>query len=157
MKQLDLSTPESLGLPWADRILEYEDTGCWLWIGAVTRGGYGVVQYDGRQRTAHRAVYSFVHGDPGELVVDHLCRVHPCVNPAHLEAVTQKENVRRGQVSAVQRARHQKQAHCVNGHKYTSENTGYSTARGVRQRYCRICKKTTSRANYLKRRQREAA
>ncbi len=62
--------------------------GCWIWLGlrcVPERGEYGV--FCGRP--AHRVAYERVHGPiPGTRVLDHLCRVHLCVNPAHLEPVT---------------------------------------------------------------------
>lgn len=71
------------------------DTGCVLWIGA-TKGGYGVIVIDGRQRAAHRVAYELARGPIAEgLVVDHLCENKLCVNPEHLDLVTPGENVRR--------------------------------------------------------------
>lgn len=73
------------------------NSGCWLWFGATTERGYGVVVANGRSIRAHRISYETAKGQiPEGLVLDHLCRVHCCVNPDHLEAVTQLENVRRG-------------------------------------------------------------
>ena len=67
---------------------------CWIWTGAKDTKGYGAFRdSDGRTVRAHR----FSAGEPPRgLVWDHLCRVRNCVNPDHLEAVTQGENVRRG-------------------------------------------------------------
>lgn len=67
---------------------------CWLWTGYRTRTGYGVISADRRVQPAHRVVWEQLIGplDP-TLVLDHLCRVRGCVNPDHLVAVTQYENV----------------------------------------------------------------
>lgn len=67
--------------------------GCWLWTGSQDGKGYGKT---GRGRI-HRIVYEELVGPiPDGLQLDHLCRVRNCVNPAHLEPVTGRENVRRG-------------------------------------------------------------
>lgn len=74
------------------------DGGCWLWEG-VTRGGYGRLKLaDHGMVEAHRASYEFHVGKIAEdLVIDHLCRNRSCINPQHLEPVTEAENIRRGQ------------------------------------------------------------
>lgn len=72
---------------------------CHLWNGPVSRKGYGVTNSDDNATTVqvHRVTYEAAHGPiPAGLVIDHLCRVPACTNPAHLEAVTNAENVRRG-------------------------------------------------------------
>ncbi len=72
--------------------------GCWLWLGKQ-RMGYGVFSYGGfpkREQRAHRVAYIWLHGSiPEGLVLDHRCEVKHCVNPAHLEPVTNTENIRR--------------------------------------------------------------
>lgn len=66
---------------------------CWLWTGSLNSDGYG--RFNGK--LAHRRTYLEVVGPiPDGLVLDHLCRVRNCVNPDHLEPVTQRENMRRG-------------------------------------------------------------
>lgn len=70
---------------------------CWIWSGAIHGNGYGVFRWNGRNGQAHRFSYEAHKGAiPVGLVIDHLCRVRNCVNPDHLEAVTQGENLRRG-------------------------------------------------------------
>lgn len=110
--------------------------GCWLWVGFTGRDGYGRHQAAGRHRLAHRTAYeAFVGPIPDGLQLDHLCRVRHCVNPEHLEAVTQQINVLRG-VSPI--AQHARKTHCINGHPFNAENTRFNH-RGWRQ--CRACQR----------------
>lgn len=71
---------------------------------------------------------------PEGLVIDHLCRNRGCVNPDHLEAVTQRENILRGEGLAAANAR---KTHCPKGHPYSGENLYVVPSSGRRQ--CRIC------------------
>ena len=96
-------------------------TECWQWKGGTTGRGYGSFWDGARYTGAHRIAYSFAKGPiPEGLQIDHLCRNKLCVNPAHLEAVTQKVNVLRGIGITAQNA---KKTHCVNGHEFTKKNT----------------------------------
>jgi hypothetical protein len=80
-----------------DKIAIDPITGCWLWTGAA-RSGYGAFWLDGRVVRAHRYVYELLRGSvPDGLVLDHLCERPSCVNPAHLEAVTQQTNLNRSE------------------------------------------------------------
>lgn len=117
-------------------------TGCIEYTGSRSRGGYGTVSVGGgTNRPAHRASYELVRGPiPDGLQLDHLCRNRICVNPAHLEPVTQRENLMRGEgPSAV----HARQTHCVNGHEFTPENTYYDAKRN--RRTCRACSRERQR------------
>lgn len=73
--------------------------GCWRWTGAHMGNGYASFSAPGHV-LAHRYSYELNVGPiPAGLTIDHVhakgCRHHDCVNPAHLEAVTQAENNRR--------------------------------------------------------------
>lgn len=79
---------------------------CWLWTGTTVHGGYGQARWNGEPHQAHRLVYELTVGPiPDGLMLDHLCRVRHCVNPAHLEPVTSHENILRGQVPTANRTR----------------------------------------------------
>lgn len=74
-------------------------TGCWLWDHHTSDKGYGQLRErsSGRTIKAHRYFYELHRGPiPDGLHLDHLCRNPRCVNPDHLEPVTNGENQRRG-------------------------------------------------------------
>ena len=113
---------------------------CWLWTGAVGGNrGYGNFAVDGRRSSkryarAHRFAYELLVGPISAwLVLDHLCRNHLCVNPAHLEPVTQAENLRRGERGCGGRP---PQNHCKRGHALEGDNL-YEAPGGGRR--CRTC------------------
>ena len=114
--------------------VEKTDT-CWLWK-RPRADGYGRLFLDRHRAVmAHRFSYEVHVGKiPNGLQIDHLCRVRNCVNPAHLELVTGRENVLRGEGTAAKRAR---QTHCVNGHRFTNRNT-YVNSKG--HRTCKRCR-----------------
>jgi len=72
---------------------------CWRWVG-WNGDGYGLFRVWGRVVPAHRLAYrDFGNALDDALDIDHLCRVHGCVRPSHLEPVTHAENIRRGKPS----------------------------------------------------------
>lgn len=130
----------SLGLPERieSKISPEPNSGCWLWTAGTDARGYARIQTGNKPKRAHRVVYEMLVGPiPSGLVLDHLCRVHGCVNPEHLEPVTQKTNIFRGEGIA---AKHILKTHCDFGHEFTPENT-YQHAKGWR--YCKACRKET--------------
>lgn len=116
------------------RSIPEPNSGCWLWELQLNKQGYGRMRDGGRKLLAHRAAYAtFVCDIPEGLVLDHKCRVHMCINPEHLEPVTHRENILRGEGAA---ARLSKQTHCKHGHEFTPENTSYIFGRW---RQCKKC------------------
>ncbi len=112
---------------------------CWPWLATITPQGYGSFAMDGRSHPSHRVAYELLRGPiPDGLVIDHLCRVRHCVNPAHMEPVTNAENIRRGvSPSAI----HARVTACPQGHQYTPENTEH---RPSGRRHCLTCRRAAS-------------
>lgn len=115
--------------------IEQTDT-CWLWTGNLNRNGYGRVMHPATQRmvVAHRLVYEALGGPiPEGMQLDHLCRVRRCVRPDHLEPVTQRENLLRGETLTAKAAA---ATHCPQRHPYAGRNL-YVNPKG--HRLCREC------------------
>ncbi len=91
-------------------------TGCWLWTRYVDANGYVRVMRKSKKILAHRLAFFHANGyvPEGERVIDHTCRRRSCVNPAHLEDVTQGENIDRG--TGATAGRIWLDGVCVNGH-----------------------------------------
>ncbi len=110
---------------------------CWRWRNSHSHLGYALVMWFGKTRPAHRIAYELTRGPiPDGLVIDHLCRNRWCLNPDHMEPVTQRENVLRGEGVA---ARHAAKTHCPQGHEYTEENTYHWPGAKGASRACRAC------------------
>ena len=114
--------------------IEINDNGCWLWTGAKNSQGYGHMLVGSRTDNSrryvkvHRLAYERLVGKISAPHLDHLCRQRDCANPAHLQPVTAKINVRRGQG-------HGSEPECPYGHPYDEHNT----YRHAGKRFCRKC------------------
>ena len=121
--------------------VEKTDT-CWIWIASIDANGYGQFSLDGMNVRAHRVAYELEVGPiPDGLHLDHLCRVRNCVRPAHLEPVTQQENIARGFGASAINSRKNK---CNNGHPLRGDNL--VVRRGWRE--CRTCRNEGDKRRY---------
>lgn len=116
---------------------EEPNSGCWFWMGSATE--YGRLRWDNREALAHRISYTLARGPiPDGLQLDHLCRNIRCVNPAHLEPVTNRGNTLRGVNSAAINAR---KTHCKRGHVLAGDNLRADKV-AVGWRGCAACRRT---------------
>lgn len=118
---------------------------CWLWTGSKTPAGYGHINIRSHWFYAHRLSYEMRYGArimEGR-TLDHLCRTPSCVNPEHLEPVSDRENILRGGNAAAKNAQ---KTHCGTcGRPFDQENTRISL-KGNRS--CRACNRRTSSQEY---------
>lgn len=120
----------------------WNGTHCWLWKGKLTPKGYALLKVGTQMQRAHRVSYRLYVGIiPAELTIDHLCRIRHCMQPYHLEPVTQAVNVLRGNSPSAIAAR---KTHCPQGHPYGEVEI---QPNGKRRRRCLPCVKT-NRARY---------
>lgn len=139
------------------KIERIPECGCWIWTGAQFSNGYANMKVKNSRKNClvHRVLYELVVGPiPSGLDIDHLCRVRCCVNPAHLEPVTRRENLRRAGIIdrlIAQGKSWFENPQCKSGHQMTKENT-YIYPNG-RHRACRICMRIYRSATIAKRKE----
>ena len=113
---------------------------CWQWLGP-TQCGYGFVWRGRSGRYAHRVVYERERGSiPDGMTLDHLCRNRDCVNQDHLEPVTLRENILRGDGPPAHNAR---KTHC--------DRHGTPLTQTTSQRHCAVCAREAKRRYKLRR------
>lgn len=120
-------------------------SGCFLWTGS-TSYGYGLIRWNGKQVRAHRLAYQYFKGPiPEGKEINHLCEVRCCVNPAHLEAVTHRENI----LYSFDHSRNQShpKTKCKRGHPLEGENLYFGIRHGKRFRGCKECRRLHSQWN----------
>ena len=123
------------------RIEHEPNSGCWLWAGSINERGYGSISTPRGTRRVHRVAYELFTGRPipPGLTLDHLCRVRSCVNPDHLEPVTNRENILRGIGLTAVNAR---MTFCKRGHLFGSGNFDWRRRRDGRTwRRCIPCER----------------
>lgn len=92
---------------------------CWPWLGFRNPSGYGMKQIGTHTALAHRWMYEQNIGAiPAKLTIDHICGVRHCVNPAHLEPVTQQTNNRRSSRVTLTESDVREIKACAVGRKY---------------------------------------
>jgi len=123
------------------------ESGCLIWCGWVNKFGYGKISVMDKGRWVHRVAYEIEHGPiPSGLDIDHLCRVRCCVNPNHLEAVTRRTNLLRGDTVT---SAHAQQTMCKRGHFLEGENLRIENKPGgLKARQCRECDRLRRRVRY---------
>lgn len=124
------------------------NSGCWLWVGGPFRNGYGMLWVSGVLVTAHRYSYSLCGKEiPAGFVVHHKCENKACVNPDHLAAVTQRENIL---ASDTLITRNMAKTHCPKGHPLSGDNlVAWVMKKGRRE--CRACNRAST-LRYMRRR-----
>lgn len=114
---------------------------CAEWRGSQTGQGYGRFHFNGRLVQAHRWAYEEAYGPIAQgLHLDHLCCNPSCVNPKHLEPVTNHENAKRGAALVT---------HCPRGHEYTPSNTSVQVRGNGTSRKCKECHRLRQRKSSL--------
>lgn len=114
--------------------------GCWVWTAAITNNGYGRVKIKGKTVVAHKAVFQLLVGPVRDgLTLDHKCRNRACVNPDHLEPVTMRVNVLRGETITGANSR---KSHCHVGHPLAGDNL---FIRNDGRRRCKTCEAASQR------------
>lgn len=133
---------------WSNVEIKGEDE-CWEWKGYKNKKGYGYIssKWQGPPLEVYRLSYMLCVGDPGNLYIDHLCRNRSCVNPKHLEAVSNKENILRGNAMGGINTR---KTHCKNGHLLPEPTLLW----GKIQRRCKTCQKERDKMYWEKRKKR---
>jgi hypothetical protein len=134
--------PDEIATRFWKHVEKHSPDSCWIWTATRKHGSheYGEFTVGGIRYVAHRFAFEIAKGPiPDGHYLDHLCRNPPCVNPAHLEPVTPRENVLRGLKGRMV-------THCPKGHPYDDKNTIWVQGR----RHCRECRKAYFRKRHAR-------
>lgn len=106
---------------------------CINWTGTISKRGYAVCYKNFKQYRVARILMIGIYGDfDRDLVVDHICNNTKCVNVSHLQIITTKQNVLRGNGISANNAR---KTRCKYGHALSGENLKIKGG----NRSCRLC------------------
>lgn len=127
--------PEDL-IRFMSKIRRYDS--CWSWIGAKSPSGYGRFRLKNKTIAAHRFSFELFKNEISDnYQIDHLCKNTSCVNPNHLECVTQQVNIQRSLAGKLNNW-NTKKTHCKRGHELNKDNLNpYKLKQG--QRRCIKC------------------
>jgi hypothetical protein len=125
-------------------------SGCWLWLGAADKDGYGRFHVGSGLPLSKAHRFSFEHfiGEADGKFICHACDNPSCVNPAHLFRGTNKDNMRDASIKKRTRNGNSGKIACKRGHLLTGFNL-YVNPR--KQRICRTCANKRKRDVYVKR------
>lgn len=135
-----------------EKVDKGDGTGCWVWTEGLSHGYGQIIVMRGKRGhpvRAHRMAWEMLRGPiPDGLDLDHLCHTRDqtcrggdgcphrrCVNPAHLEVVTNEVNISRGQWPSAVNARKE---FCIRRHEFTPANT-YRPPKRPHTRQCKEC------------------
>lgn len=117
---------------------------CWPRKGGAVGAGYTTLRVNGKKILAHRFSFELHHRKlvDGEKVL-HSCDNPPCVNPVHLRAGSQADNII--DMNTKGRNGHANKTHCPQNHEYSKENT--YVAKGGK-RHCKTCRRARDRERF---------
>lgn len=161
-------TPELLARLLDDTVVDGV-SGCWEWQRCVTARGYGYLKHKQRGMFTHRVGWCWwnkqVNTPDEQPDIDHVCRNKRCWNPQHLEAVSHRENICRGELPAIMSEEREdrenpgarwarSKTHCKRGHEFNEENTYWTPSR---HRACRPCFLQRNKEYYQQRKEAKIA
>jgi hypothetical protein len=132
-------TPEDAAKFWGK--VESTNPGeCWRWMGHHIGTGYGAFSIRGKAYPAHRVAFIIAGGELGGMdTIDHLCLTKDCVNVAHFDVCSLRENQRRAWAVQYWTHYNHRKTHCKRGHEFTPANIRWIGPADARRRACRTC------------------
>jgi hypothetical protein len=134
-----------------------DEKGCWVWQGAKSEDGYGIITIREKREYVHRAMYQlFIGPINNNRELDHLCRNRACCNPVHLELVSSRENSLRGNHPLfVLHKRMIETGRCRKGHNLTIAENVYQRKGGIIR--CAVCARQDVRNSRTRKREGKCA